>query len=248
MKLRTSCLFLILGFAFVASCGAQKISLYYVQLNGPKPAFGVNDPMILYPAGSSLPENLRVRVFFAPLNVLLKSKKDKSGCIPFYGMVFHRVLYPSTITIDPVSNYAVQIVSPKVTLVFETGDEPDSDTFWLTDHAAVVKYFAHAVEIPLNLSARGGSQATLSVMPVGGNNANLVATRAPAAAQQASTPAHLCFDVQPNPNSLNALSSQSSLPADPYDGLAPTIVATMAPTGCKHGSAGQPVAARPMGF
>jgi len=228
-KRRAGSLLFIAALCLGAGCGAQTISLLHVNLNDHNLVFNVDDAISLHPAGF-FPENLRVRVFFASKAVLLKMRSDKDGCIPYFGKVFRGVALPSTIKIDPISSVG-HVVSPRVTLVFESGSEPQSETFRLKSRAEVEKYFKNAVEIQLNLPPEESGKGVATVPNQGWQGTGVTLTPAPTPAP----PARPCFNVEAGPGGLDT--------SHEFDSGA-AVVATMEPAGCGR----LPAPERPAGF
>jgi hypothetical protein len=126
---------------------ARGLSLLHVNLNSQPQPVAVDESIWLQTAGS-VPSGMHVRVFFGSKRQLKTNKPEPDGCIPLTGRLLHRELASGTIKVDPVST-AGTIRSTVVTLVFELGDSPSTDTIRLANRDEMRKYVDSGVEVTL---------------------------------------------------------------------------------------------------
>jgi hypothetical protein len=218
------------------------LTLLHVALNDEPQPFTVDEPIWLHPAGT-LPDGLHVRVFFASKRELETNRPGSDGCVPLTGLRMRLELAPGTIKVVPVST-AGTIRSTVVTLVFELGDSPITNTIRMANRTQMVKYIESGIEVPLKLAPEPANEPP----------PNVSASMAGAGAAGPSRNGHRFRRVsyapgstqvnpvvlEPNPSTRDGLNGycydvESMLQArapDVKPDSAATVVALMEPFGC----------------
>jgi hypothetical protein len=225
--------------AWMISLGAashgqsRDLSLLHVNLNSLPQPVAVDESIWLHTAGS-VPSGMHVRVFFASKRQLKTNRPGPGGCISLTGRLLRRELASGTIKVDPVSTVGT-IRSTVVTLVFELGDSPSTDTIRLANREEMGKYIDSGVEVtlrqqmPENLVAAapgdiapgaelGGVKHTGEAHRRGGGHLHPVVLEPNESTQD-------CYDVK---------SLLEARAPDQKPDSAVTVVASMEPFGCGH--------------
>jgi hypothetical protein len=231
--------------AWMISLGAishsqtRDLSLLHVNLNSQPQPVSVDEAIWLQTAGS-VPSGMHVRVFFASKKELKTNKPGSDGCISLTGRLLSRELASGTIKVDPVST-AGTIVSTVVTLVFELGDSPSTDTIRLANRAEMGKYIDSGVEVTL-LQKRPSNQVAATPGDIApGAAAGGVRHRGAAHSRSVAysrSGGHLHSVVlEPSESTQDCYDVKSLFEAkapDPKPDSAVTVVALMEPFGCGH--------------
>ena len=247
-----------LSLGAISHSQTRDLSLLHVNLNSQPQPVAVDESIWLQTAGS-VPSGMHVRVFFASKRQLKTKKPDADGCISLTGRLLRRELASGTIKVDPVST-AGTIVSTAVTLVFELGDSPSTDTIRLANRAEMGKYIDSGVEVtllqrrPSNQVAAGpGDVAPGDLGP--GVETGAVNHRGEAHSRRvshASGGGHLHPVVlEPSESAQDCYDVKSLFEAkapDQKPDSAVTVVALMEPFGCGHKPALGNYSPMPAGF
>jgi hypothetical protein len=247
MKFRYFCLCSVAGLLFAAAGSAQTISLLDVKVKDLQPQYELGRGIDLTPV-STPPDTLHVRVFYASIEQLKRTRPDRDHCIPFYTAILWGTGLPDVINLDAINNPNLvrrdrdgRWIAATVTLVFEGGDQPEPGAFRLKPEA-LDAYFRYAIEIHLAPSAsqQRVEQQFSRAVEYGMRAAPPVVTPVMAApAEVTEPPKPPCFSVNPHPDD-----EAGGKPLSP--GV--TLVATMAPTGCDQLPPLSPETTKPSGF